>query len=416
MRHTLFIVFLLVITCSNAQNVDQFKKDIDTLCSPQLHGRGYVNDGDYLAAKYLAGEFKKNGLLSFNNSYYQEFPIPVNTFPKSPKLSLGKKELTLGKEFIAHAYSGEGKGTFKVLHLVEKHLSTSDNLEKFLLQKKFKSRVVFSSSLLIGKIRKEYPELYPKLFTCKGLIQSCPKLTAIMSQKPTTIPMFLVTENSISKKVKKVTFEVEPNFLADRKSVNVIGYLKGTTYPDSAIFLGAHYDHLGRMGEIYFAGANDNASGTAMTLALMRYYAQNPPKYTIIFCGFSGEEVGLIGSKFYCENPLFPLEKTKFMISLDLFGSGSTGMTVVNSTAFTKEFELLKKINQKDDLLPTIKGRKPTANSDHYFFYKNNVRSFFFYTMGSIKAYHDINDLPSIIEYDWHDRVFLLLQRFVSAL
>src|SRR4030095_9120627 len=106
---------------------------------------------------------------------------------------------------------------------------------------------------------------------------------------------------------------------------NVLGMVPGTLYPDSFIVFTAHYDHLGRMGKkALFPGANDNASGSAMIIDLARYYAQpaNRPKCSLLFIAFAGEEAGLIGSRYYTENPILPLEQIKFLINLDLMGNG----------------------------------------------------------------------------------------------
>ncbi len=90
----------------------------------------------------------------------------------------------------------------------------------------------------------------------------------------------------------------------------MIATIKGTAIPDSFLVFSAHYDHLGQMGkDIYFPGANDNASGTSMLLNLAKYYSQNRPKYSVLFIAFGGEEAGLIGSEYYVKNPLVPLSK-----------------------------------------------------------------------------------------------------------
>ena len=82
------------------------------------------------------------------------------------------------------------------------------------------------------------------------------------------------------------------------------------------IYIVGHYDHLGRMGkEVYFPGANDNASGISMILSLAKELAQEEKtKYSMVFICFGSEEIGLVGSKYYTENPLVPLEKIKFLI------------------------------------------------------------------------------------------------------
>jgi Zn-dependent M28 family amino/carboxypeptidase len=170
--------------------------------------------------------------------------------------------------------------------------------------------------------------------------------------------------------------------------------------------------------DAYFPGANDNASGTAMLLNLAKYYSkpENKPDYSIAFMSFSAEEVGLLGSKYYSENPLFPLKNIKFLINLDMVGTGSEGIKIVNSTVFKTEYDKLVKINEEKKYLKTISKRGEAANSDHYYFYKNGVRSFFIYTLGKeYKEYHNINDKPPLPLTEYED-LFRLLRNFVKDL
>jgi aminopeptidase YwaD len=112
---------------------------------------------------------------------------------------------------------------------------------------------------------------------------------------------------------------------------NVIGILEGTdpVLKNEAIVIGAHYDHLGRGGRSSLAanstdihhGADDNASGTAAILELARQFAKEKTnKRTLIFMAFGGEEEGLLGSKFYVNSPVWPIDKTVAMINLDMVG------------------------------------------------------------------------------------------------
>jgi len=196
-----------------------------------------------------------------------------------------------------------------------------------------------------------------------------------------------------------------------------LGFINGTETPDSFIVVTGHYDHLGMMGkDACFYGANDNASGVAFIMSMAKYYQKNPPKCSILFIAFSGEEAGLIGSKFYTENPLFPLEKIKFLINLDLLGFGEDGITVVNATLHEKEFDYLNAINEKDDLLTRIKKRGEAANSDHYWFEKAGVPSFFIYTMGDNQSYHDIYDKYENLTFGEYEDIFSLLKQFIQKL
>jgi Zn-dependent M28 family amino/carboxypeptidase len=193
--------------------------------------------------------------------------------------------------------------------------------------------------------------------------------------------------------------------------------VEGTSKKDSFLLVTAHYDHLGHMGKkAYFPGANDNASGTAMLLELARYYAlpENRLPYSILFIGFAAEEAGLVGSKHYVEHPLVPLSSIKFMVNLDLMGSGKEGITVVNGSVFPKEFGLLDSLNKANSWFPKVVARGKAANSDHYFFTEKGVPAFFIYTLGEITAYHDIYDTASVVTLSKFKESFRLITGFFS--
>jgi len=161
---------------------------------------------------------------------------------------------------------------------------------------------------------------------------------------------------------------IDNKFVKNFKAANICGVVKGTVYPDSFIMITAHYDHLGGLGkDTYFPGANDNASGVSLLLNLARYYAKHPQPYTIGFILFSGEEAGLMGSKYFTENPLINLKNIKFLTNTDLAGTGVDGITVVNATEFPKQFKLLQDISTEYSLLKAVNPRGKAANSDHYF-------------------------------------------------
>ena len=189
-------------------------------------------------------------------------------------------------------------------------------------------------------------------------------------------------------------------------------------YPDSFVVFGAHYDHLGMMGSnTFFPGANDNGSGTAMLLDLAAYYAmpENQPDYSIAFIFFSGEEAGLLGSEYYTEHPLFPLKNIKFMLNLDMVGTGSEGIKVVNGSIFKQEFEKLKALNEKGGYLKSVNERGEAANSDHYYFYKKEVKCFFIYTLGGeYKEYHTVGDKAAGLPLTKYTELFRLVCDFVK--
>jgi Zn-dependent M28 family amino/carboxypeptidase len=134
------------------------------------------------------------------------------------------------------------------------------------------------------------------------------------------------------------------------------------------------------------------------------------------FILFSGEEAGLLGSKYFTDNPLIPLSNIRFLVNLDLEGTGIDGITVVNATVYPKEFAMLKQINEKDKYMVKINSRGKAANSDHYLFTEKGVPAFYIYTLGGIQAYHDIYDVSATLPLNKYEDEFRLLVKFNDGL
>jgi len=216
--------------------------------------------------------------------------------------------------------------------------------------------------------------------------------------------------------------DIKSKYLVNQISSNVIGYipsnLKKKREKENAqtILITAHYDHLGAMGEkTFFPGANDNASGVAMLFELAKYFKDNPLKYNVVIVAFAGEEAGLLGSEYYVRYPWFDLKNIKFLVNLDIMGSGEEGITVVNGTKHTDEFQRLIKLNEEKKGLSFIKQRGEAANSDHYWFSKMNVPAFFIYTMGPNKNYHDVFDTYENLSFAKFNDIKELLIYFLRS-
>lgn len=136
------------------------------------------------------------------------------------------------------------------------------------------------------------------------------------------------------------------------KGNNVIGLLPGRdpVLRNEAVIVGAHYDHLGlggfgsldpdSTGRVH-NGADDNASGAAMLIQIAARLAAAPPARTVIFIAFSGEELGLLGSSYYVQEPIYPLSTTEAMINLDMVGRLRQGRLIVYGSRTAKEFPAL---------------------------------------------------------------------------
>ena len=128
------------------------------------------------------------------------------------------------------------------------------------------------------------------------------------------------------------------------------------------------------------------------------------------------EEIGLLGSKHLSEYPLFPLEKIRFQLNLDIMGSGEKGITAVNGSLFKKQFRQLSKLNKRLKSVPNVKSRGRAANSDHHFFTEKGVPGFFIYTRGYNQNYHDVNDTFENLSFNSFENLSVLFDLFLRRL
>jgi len=149
------------------------------------------------------------------------------------------------------------------------------------------------------------------------------------------------------------------------------------------VIVGGHYDHVGKnkRGQV-FPGADDNASGTAGVLELARAFQnlQTKPKRTLLFILFTAEEMGLYGSKYYVDNPVFPLEKTIAMIDLDMISRNDVDqVSVVGRYQYPELYKIVENANKQSvNLEINFSVEQFVRNSDHMPFMRHNVPVMFF--------------------------------------
>jgi hypothetical protein len=391
-----------------------------TLCSPEFHGRGYVNKGDSLAAEFIVAEFKKIGLKPLKKSYFQSFKLDVNTFPNKMSIQHNGRTLTPGVHYLVDPASAGGK---LELHPKLIPIETALNVEKLIEEIKSISNGKEYNAIALNFVNlsadtlKKVAGLKEELAGMMPVIEiTNQKFTWSVSDQQLKNPLIQI-QDSIFSKTSSFTISIDVQLIKNYTSRNVFAYLPAKKKSKKTVVYTAHYDHLGRMGaETYFPGANDNASGTAMLLSMAKYFKENPVDYNILFIAFAGEEAGLLGSKHFVEHPLVKLNKISFLLNLDIMGSGEDGITVVNATLFENEFKQLQAINAEKSLLKQVKSRGPAANSDHYWFTQMGVPAFFIYTMGPNKNYHDVFDTQANLSFVEYEDITTLLVEFTKHL
>lgn len=194
---------------------------------------------------------------------------------------------------------------------------------------------------------------------------------------------------------------------------NVLGFLpaEDSATDGECVILGAHRDHFGRQAGLLFPGADDNASGTAVLLEVARLLAQSEvkPKRSILFVSFSGEEQGLLGSKFYVSRPVLPLSKTRAMINVDHAGVGN-GRLTVGVTGRSKE------VAQRAAADAGLSGRLDVfgffPGGDHVPFKEAGVPTLTIVSGGSHPHFHQPDDTADTIDPD----ILAAVTRYVLAL
>ncbi|HIB37257.1 M20/M25/M40 family metallo-hydrolase [Mesonia sp.] len=179
------------------------------------------------------------------------------------------------------------------------------------------------------------------------------------------------------------------------KTYNVLGLVEGkdSIFKNEVIVLGAHYDHLGMKGDSIYHGADDNASGIAALLEIAEKVKahQNELQRSIIFIAFGAEEQGLLGSQFFVENPIIPIDQIKLMMNMDMLGHLNTEKHLYMGGAgtFPGGVELMKSLANSDELNPIVHAGG-VGGSDHVSFYRKGISVLGFHTGG-----HDYYRQPS---------------------
>ena len=207
---------------------------------------------------------------------------------------------------------------------------------------------------------------------------------------------------------------------------NVVAALPGVgPHADEWVVVGAHYDHLGtgQMGHMFgpvgsvYHGADDNASGTAAVLELAaKLKAAGPLPRSVLFCLFTGEEEGLIGSDYFVHHPLVPLDRVAAMLNMDMVGRLKGDALLIGGAGTAKAFDpMVADAVAGTGLRTSTFERGGLGPSDHMSFALQHVPVLFLFT-GLHADYHRPTDTANKINYDGIDRIVAVAQRLVAAM
>ena len=426
---------------ARAQDLVRARHTIEKLASPGLHGRGYVQQGEHEAAAYLRGRLRELKLAPLAPDYTQPFTLDVNTFPGKLWLTVAhvvtldkvvKNDFVPGTDFIVAPESKGTRGTRITAAFRLDTLCFTDSAVQQALKWRARRWLAPPEAqpflVLTARDERRLPELPPALRqTLDSLVNRVvlvPKMTASLAPvQASGIHIQALDKPSKWYPLNReapgdlMTLQIDAQLKRNYPTQNLAAIIRGTAQPDSFLIVSAHYDHLGMMGkDVYFPGANDNASGVALLLELAAHYArpENRPAYSVVFLLFGAEEAGLVGSRYFVAHPLVPLPRIKFLVNLDLLGTGEQGATVVNGKVFEAPFRRLTALNDARHYLPALGARGRAANSDHFPFSEAGVPAFFIYTRGGSTAYHDVNDRPEALSLAGFAGAFGLVRDFLN--
>ena len=415
MKKLMILLLALVSVQSYAQNMASYQRVVKELTSAKYQGRGYARDGANKAGHYLQKAFQKAGA---DEVIIQPFQLDINTFPGKMELSVDGKKQIPGVDFTMREFSPGAHGTFP-LYYIDTANYDSERIFRDLSLPENKNCFVVCDFWFSYKHGADFKRLQTKggapnaglLFTWEEPL----KFYKAYGEKVVDKPIIWVPYR-FPQDAKTITVDIDNKFLKSYECFNVIAKVEGCRH-DSCYVFTAHYDHLGNLGKkVYYAGANDNASGTAAIVTLAAYYAQHRPEYDMYFIAFSGEDANLRGSEWYADHPIVPLTQIKYLFNIDMIGDNNPVQYCEVSDEGMRGFALFEQINAEKKHFKALNRGKLAGNSDHYPFALRHVPCIFFENEegDAFKYYHTVHDTYDNFLTDTYEPLFRLITSFIN--
>ncbi|MDR0971605.1 MAG: M28 family peptidase [Bacteroidales bacterium] len=414
MKRNIILLAILITNILNAQSYKYAHYCLDSLTSKNFSGRAYQNLGDKKAKNFIKNELIKNNISDIKE---QEFDISINNI-KDVKLKLYSKDsayLKAGEDYMVYGYSP----STNLIITKEKPIRLKNIFSKRLDYKNYNNKVILLDYKtdektkiysFLGKLNRF--GISPKLV----IIQNGGKMQYPMGTRKNPFPVIELKDEINKKKIDYLELSIVSEYNEKYTTQNLWAKIEGTQKKDSFFVFISHYDHLGMINDsCYFPGANDNASGVSVSMDLAKYYSNNPSPYSIVFIFSSAEEIGLIGSNFAAENPFIDLSKVKFLFNLDMCGTGSQGIALINGEKEKRASDLMKEINDEELYFNEIRIGGESCNSDHCPFVEKDVPSLFLFTFGcEYNEYHTIYDNGKGLSFTKHLDFCNILKEFIK--
>jgi aminopeptidase YwaD len=408
---------------------------ITYLASDQLEGRRTGTEGERLAAAYISDAFARAGLQpKGTNGFYQAFSVAEGKeMAAATTLSINGTALQPGKDFFPLAYSASAAiDAMPSIALMERGEPWFFDLKETLAKNSSNPHFDINEAI-VAKAKDAAAKGATALFVYNtSKLEDGLGFNGREGRETLSIPVVYVEKGAVMKYFSDESALLKVQGKTDirdkkRNGSNVIGYLDNGA--PTTVVLGAHFDHLG-YGEDHNSrhttndkqvhnGADDNASGTAALLELARILkASSLKKNNYLFIAFSGEELGLYGSKYFTQNPTIDISTINFMINMDMVGrlSDSAKTLTVGGYGTSPTWGQLYNLQGKDALFQAAAFRfdsSGTGPSDHTSFYLKDIPVLFFFT-GLHADYHKPSDDADKINYNGEaavvKHIFSLLQ------
>ena len=405
------------------------KKSINYLADDKLEGRRTGTPGEKLAYEYIQSEFQNAGLAPFagNKTYIQPFEVnDGRQIGQATSLSLAGKAMELKKDFTPYPFSANVKNLsfkdkdervmyYEIGSVIEAnkdnpHFDLKENIVETATKAAGGGKILFivqnassKEDFVFDAKDKTEPLSIPVIF----MKPQAEAGAVAFAAAPTAAPL------------SSLTIQIESK---QRTGHNVIGYIDNGA--KTTIILGAHYDHLG-YGEDHNSlyagsapmihnGADDNASGTAALIELGKWLKKAGYKNNnYLFVSFSGEELGLYGSKYFTDHAGIDLKTVDYMINMDMIGRLNDSTHGLTIGGYGTSPTWGKIINTKDSYFKINTDSSGSGPSDHTSFYKKDIPVLFFFT-GSHKDYHKPSDDADKINFPGELQVIHYIQNIIA--
>jgi aminopeptidase YwaD len=442
----LFLLFF-VAACSSQKNIskpdtqliDNLKTHIAYLADDKLEGRRTGTPGEELAVEYIQNQFKAIGLLPKGTEYYTQTFIVNDGKQIDPitALSINGNNLETGKDFFPFPYSPDKYVEAQpAISLQEAEMPWFIDLKEILEENKANPHFD-----LPDYVRKNAKKAADREATAVFLYNSSDiddKLVFDGKDKteelkiPVVYVSKLATKKYFSDKAASLNIKLRVGVSEkNRQGRNVIGYIDNGAA--TTVILGAHFDHLGygedgnsmfRTGEKQIHnGADDNASGTAALIELGRMLKASKAKNNnYLFIAFSGEELGLYGSKYFTDNSTIDLKSVNYMINMDMVGRLNDSSRVLTiggvgtSPAWGQVYPAPATDGRMEKRYFNLKyDSSGTGPSDHTSFYRKDIPVLFYFT-GLHTDYHKPTDDADKINYEGQKMIVQQILNVVESL